>query len=162
YSCTTSGPASAPASTLTCVINASTSLFNMIFGNNNLNFTLTAVASNVGLTFRQLTNPSSSSYKGPQIGGINTSYANSPFGYNLGTATLNSSDASASIPISGQSTTGNGSVLAVLGSLTCTSLGIPLCYKYTITVPIGILADHPAIDPTNSTYSWFFRNKWNE
>src|SRR6185295_3570903 len=31
-----------------------------------------------------------------------------------------------------------------------------------ISVPIGVLADHPIVDVSNATYGWFLRNKWHE
>jgi hypothetical protein len=27
---------------------------------------------------------------------------------------------------------------------------------------MGLLADHPILDPSNATYGWFARNKWHE
>ena len=48
----------------------------------------------------------------------------------------------------------------LLGAITCGLLGIS-CYEYTVSVPLGVVADHPLVDAT-SAYGWFYRNRWQE
>jgi hypothetical protein len=160
-SCTVAGAGSTPR-TLTCNINASTDLFSALFGNTSMTFNLDAVASNVGMGLRQVSSPGAAS-RAPQITGIDTSYTSptTPFGYTITSAALNS-DGSATVRINARFSAGSGGILAILGSLTCSILGIPVCYQYTMSVPIGIIADHPVIHPTSATYNWFFRNRWHE
>lgn len=56
-----------------------------------------------------------------------------------------------------------GSLLATLGSLVCSLLGvIPACFENSITVPIAAFADHPVVDPGNATHNWFYRNNWHQ
>jgi hypothetical protein len=150
YSCTVSGT----PSTLTCNINGSALLFDP-----GMTINLDAVASNAGMTLRQVSSPTASS-AAPQITGIDPSAVNSPFGYNITSATLNS-DGSATVRINAQFAAGSGSLLTVLTGLTCGLLGL-FCFQYTISVPMAILADHALIDPTNSQYNWFYRNRWPE
>ena len=150
YSCTVSGT----PSTLTCDINGFALLFDP-----GMTINLDAVASNVGMTLRQVSSPTASS-AAPQITGVDPSAVNNPFGYNTTAATLNS-DGSATVRINAQFAPGSGSLLAVLSGLTCGLLGL-FCFKYTLSVPLAILADHALIDPTNSQYSWFYRNRWQE
>jgi hypothetical protein len=59
---------------------------------------------------------------------------------------------------------GSGGFLsALLGNTFC---GLPIigpilgCKLSLISVPIGVLADHPLLDPTNTTTGWFERNEW--
>jgi len=120
---------------------------------------LDAVASNVGMTLRQVSSPAASS-AAPQVTGVDPSAVNNPFGYNITAATLNS-DGSATVRINAQFAPGSGSLLAMLSGLTCGLLGL-FCFKYTLSVPLAILADHALIDPTNSQSSWFYRNRWQE
>ena len=41
--------------------------------------------------------------------------------------------------------------------------GILSCFQYTVSVPIGLLADHPVLDATTATSAgWFLRNRWHE
>jgi hypothetical protein len=119
---------------------------------------LDAVASNVGMTLRSVSSPTASS-KAPEISGIDTS-TNGPFGYTITSATMNN-DGSATVRINARFASGSGSLLAVLSGLTCGLLGL-LCFKYTIAVPMAILADHALVDPSNSAYNWFYRNRWQE
>lgn len=160
YTCATAGS----PSTLTCTINASTDLFSALFGLTSMTFNLDTVASNVGMSFRQASTPGASS-KAPQIVGIDSTYAGngavSPFGYAITQGTINS-DGSGTVRVNARFAAGSGSILAVLGAVTCSIFGIPLCYQYTATVPMAILSDHPLVDPTNTTYSWIYRNKWHE
>jgi hypothetical protein len=120
------------------------------------------------MTLRQVSSPGATS-RAPQITGIDTTYTDafiappivSPFNYRITQATMNA-DGSATVRINARFTEGSGSILAILGALTCNILGIPLCFQYTVSVPIGIFADHPVIDPTVATHNWFFRNRWQE
>jgi hypothetical protein len=59
---------------------------------------------------------------------------------------------------------GSGGFLsALLGNSLC---GLPLvspllgCKPSLISVPIGVLADHPVLDAGDATYGWFVRNEW--
>jgi len=114
-----------------------------------INYTIQAQAANVGTSLRQI-NMSAT------IGSANVSAT-------LGNATgaLDNSG-SASLTLTGTATpNGLGGLFA---NLFC---GLPLisplgCKQSLISVPIGVLADHPILDPTNATYSWFLRNKWHE
>jgi hypothetical protein len=163
YSCTVSGT----PSTLTCTLNT---YFNDLFewlNNltnptlNELTFSINAVASNAAMTLRQVTSPSGTS-RAPEITGIDTTYVTSPIGYSLSNGQVNT-DGSATIRINVRTRTTNGTVLGALGFITCNLFGVvDLCYRYTVSVPIGIFADNPVISPTNSSYNWFHRNRWHE
>jgi hypothetical protein len=119
-----------------------------------LNYTIQAQAANVGVSLRQIN-------MSAPIGGANVTAT-------LGnaTGTLNSSG-SASLTLTGTATPdGSGGFLsALLGNTFC---GLPLispvlgCKQSLISVPIGVLADHPIVDLNNATYGWFLRNKWHE
>jgi hypothetical protein len=156
YTCTVSGT----PSTLTCTANVWTDIFGFFLGNYGLTFNLDATASNVGMSWRQVSNPTASS-RAPQITGIDFGYVTSPIGYSVTSATMNT-DGSATARINAQFAAGSGSILGALGAITCSFFGIPLCYQYTLSVPMAIFADHPLVDPTNSNYSWIYRNKWHE
>jgi hypothetical protein len=124
-----------------------------------MTFNLDATANNVGMAWRQVSSPTAAS-RAPQITGVDTTYVTSPIGYSVTSATLNT-DGSATVRVNAQVTITNGSVLGALGAITCV-LGIPVCYKNTISVPIALINDHPLVDSTNTTYNWFFRNRWQE
>ena len=156
YLCTVAG---APA-TLTCVISGSTDWISALLGLTSMTINLDATASNAGMTLRQVSSPTNAS-RAPQVTGIDTSYLVSPFGYSVAPVALNS-DGSATIRLNTRFAAGSGSVLGVLGALTCNFFGIPLCYQYTVSVPMALLSDHPVVDPNNTTYNWFYRNKWHE
>jgi hypothetical protein len=112
-------------------------------------FTLTATASNVGMTLRQLndavamTNVNAAPRSSSGVLNANGS----------GTITLNAEAAvSAGIGLTG-----------ALGDLLCGVLALlQVCKQETLSVPIGLLADHPVLDPTDATYNWFFRNNWHQ
>jgi len=57
---------------------------------------------------------------------------------------------SGSIPISG----GN-----LITDVLCGLLGIA-CYQVNISMPIALLADHPALNSADPTTGWFMRNEW--
>ena len=40
------------------------------------------------------------------------------------------------------------------------AFGIPLNVMFRFTADLGVLADHPLLDPTNPTTGWFVRNEW--
>src|SRR5207249_2318707 len=131
YNCTVSGT----PSTLTCNINGWYLLFDP-----GMTINLDAVATNAGMTLRQVTNPSASASPpsiAPQITGIDPTAVNSPYGYSITSATMNS-DGSATVRINANFAAGSGSLLGVLGVLTCGLLGL-LCIQYTIAVPMGIV-----------------------
>jgi hypothetical protein len=117
-----------------------------------LDYTIQVQASNVGMALRQ----------------INMS---APVGSANVTATLVSaegvfnSNGSVSLTLTGTATPdGSGGFLgAVLGNALC---GLPLigsllgCTESLISVPIGLLADHPLLDAGDPTTGWFVRNQW--
>jgi hypothetical protein len=155
--CTVSGS----PTILTCTLNTYVSLADLFSGisPNWTTFNLQAVANNVGRTWRKLHVPPAAS---PAITGIDTTFANSPIGYNVTSATMNASG-SATITINARVQTAAGSLLSVLGGLGCNLLGfIPVCAQYTVTVPMALLGDQEVLDPNNSATNWFFRNKWHE
>src|SRR6185503_19218127 len=112
-------------------------------------FTLTATASNVGMTLRQLndavamTNVNAAPRSSSGVLNANGS----------GTITLNA-EARVSAGVG---------FIGALGDLLCGVLALlNVCKEETISVPIGLLADHPVLDPTDATYNWFFRNNWHQ
>jgi hypothetical protein len=115
----------------------------------NMPFTLTATASNVGMALRQLND-------GVAMTNVNAAPRSSSGVLNAngsGTVTL---DAEASV------SAGVG-FAGALGDLLCGVLALlNVCKQETISVPIGLLADHPVLDPTDATYNWFFRNNWHQ
>jgi len=115
----------------------------------NMPFTLTATASNVGMALRQLND-------GVAMTNVNAAPRSSSGVLNAngsGTITL---DAEASV------SAGVG-FAGALGDLLCGVLALlNVCKQETISVPIGLLADHPVLDPTDATYNWFFRNNWHQ
>ncbi len=136
---------------LTCEIRGSTSLFSFA---NWMAFNMTVRISNAAMGFRAVNGT-------VVVGGVDTGAVNAPYGYTVNSAVLNT-DGSATIAISSRFAGGSGSVLAALGSLTCTIFFIPLCYEYTISIPVALLSDHPVVDPANASTNWFFRNRWHE
>jgi hypothetical protein len=155
YSCSASGT----PSTLTCTLDTYVDLATLLFGDGRITLNIDAKANNVGMALRKINLPSSG--QAPAITGIDTSYLYSPIGYDITSATLDGAGA-ATLRINARLPATSGNILAILGGLTCNVLGIPLCYRHTITIPMGLLGDHPLVDPTDSTYSWFTRNKWHE
>jgi hypothetical protein len=161
YACTVSG---SPA-LLTCTIDGSANPFDVLFGNTALRVNVSAVASNAAMALRKPMTVGATS-RAPQVGGIDTSYQNSPFGYTVTAGALNA-DGSATVVINGYFSSGSGSVLAVLGALTCNQLlfgfiPVSTCYRYTMTIPMALVQDHPVVAIDDSTYNWFYRNKWHE
>jgi hypothetical protein len=112
-------------------------------------FTLTAVASNVGMALRRLNTAAN--------GMTNVNAAGRAATGSIG------SDGSATIVLTG--TTPVSSSGTVVGDLFCT-LGLgELCRSSTITVPIFLLADHPLLDSNDAATNgpgWFLRNRWHE
>lgn len=39
-------------------------------------------------------------------------------------------------------------------------LGLPLAVQFRLTADLGVIADHPLLDPTDPTTGWFVRNEW--
>ena len=150
-SCSVSGP----PTTLTCTLNTYFTIV-QLFGP-GLTFNLDATANNAGMTWRKLNAPPTA----PAITGIDTSYANSPIGYSVTSASMNT-DGSATIRVNARVPAFGGSVLAVLGSITCDFFGIPLCFAKTVSVPMALLGDQDVFDPNNTATNWFFRNRWHE
>jgi len=155
FNCTIGGT----PTTLTCTLDLSVGLVDALLGNTSMTFNLDAVAANAGMALRKVNTPASG--RAPALTGIDTTYKNSPIGYDIPQATMAASGA-ATIRIDAQVPAGGGSILAVLGALTCNVLGIDLCHRHTVTVPMALLSDHPLVDPSDTTYSWFPRNKWQE
>jgi hypothetical protein len=117
-----------------------------------LNYTIQAQAANAGMSLRQI------NLSAP-VGSANVS------------ATLDAAsgafatNGSATMTLTGTATPdGSGGFLgAVLGNTFC---GLPIigpvlgCKQSLISVPVGVLADHPLLDPANATTGWFVRNEW--
>lgn len=121
----------------------------LICGAASLPFTLTATASNVGMTLRQLNNAAA-------MTNVNAAPRASSGVLNAsGSATITldaEADVSAGVGFAG-----------VLGDLLCGVLGLlQVCKLETISVPIRLLADHPVLSATDATYNWFFRNNWHQ
>ena len=109
-----------------------------------MDFRVDAAAENVGRALRQL-NPA------VPIGDVAS--------YTLSNVAL-SGDASASIRVSGRTDAASTNILTgTIGAITCGSFGL-VCLESTITVPIGLFADHPVVDPSNAASNWFYRNNW--
>jgi hypothetical protein len=113
-------------------------------------FTSTATASNVGRAMRQLNSATT--------GMTNVTSVTTLAGV------LNA-DASATLTLTGTITAASGDT--TISDATCALSGflntaIYDCKQKTITFPITVLADHPILDSTDSTYGWFLRNKWHE
>ncbi len=117
-------------------------------------FTITAVASNVGMAMRQLN-------ANAAITNINPgSVTFSP------SASLNS-DGSATVNIS--ATTTPPATGSLLSNLLCGISGFWSffigCAQHTVSVPITVLADHPLLDASATgvgASGWFLRNRWHE
>ena len=115
----------------------------------NMPFTLTATASNVGMALRQINNAVA-------MTNVNAAPRNS-------TGVLNATG-SATITLNAEAAVGGGvGFTGLLGDLLCGVLALlQVCKEESISVPIGLLADHPVVDPTDATYNWFFRNNWHQ
>jgi len=148
-------------STLNCTLNTYISVLQLLTGVDWVTFDLDAVAANVGVTWKYLNAPPMA----PAIAGIDTTYNNAPIGYSLSAAALNG-DGSATLRVNARAATASGGVLGVLGAITCSVniLGVtfPLCFQNTISVPMALLTDQPMLDPANTTFNWFYRNRWPE
>jgi hypothetical protein len=137
---------------LTCTMQASTSIFTFT---TSMNIRIDATVDNVGMALRQFT-PT------VVVAGIDGSI-NPPFGYTVTPATRTlKTDGSTDVSINTRVTAGAPNILGILGALTCSILGIPLCYQYTVTVPVTMFSDHAAVDPSNANSNWFYRNGWHQ
>jgi hypothetical protein len=138
------------ATTINCTYHRRCNPVLLLFCNpGNVNFTLTATAANVGMAFRELN--SAVTMGNILVTGRNVS------------GVINS-DGSATITLTGtaQGSGGDG-IAGLLGDTLCGVLGVALvCKAETISVPIRLLADHPVLDPANTSYNWFFRNNWHQ
>jgi hypothetical protein len=112
-------------------------------------FTLTATASNVGMTLRQLNNAAA-------MTNVNAAPRSSA-------AVLNPSG-SATVTFDAEARVSAGfGFSGGLGNLLCGLLGIlQVCKVETISVPIRLLADHAVLSSTDASYNWFFRNNWHQ
>ena len=113
----------------------------------NMPFTLTGSASNVGMTLRQLNEAAA--------------MTNVNLAPRSASGVLNA-NGSATITFDGEAAVGAGvGLTGALGNLLCGGLALlEVCKQETLSVPIRLLADHPVLDTTNAAYSWFFRNNW--
>lgn len=121
----------------------------LICGAANMPFTLTATASNVGMSLRQLNN--AAAMTNVNVAPRTTAGVLNPAG-------------SATIILNAEAAVSAGFGFAgVLGDLLCGALGLlQVCKLETISVPIRLLADHPVLDTSDATYNWFFRNNWHQ
>ncbi|HEX6157795.1 MAG TPA: hypothetical protein VFZ54_17350, partial [Burkholderiales bacterium] len=114
----------------------------------NLSFTLTGTAANVGMALRQLNSAAAMTNvnaAGRTVSGVLEN------------------DGSATITLNGQATASAGVGFGgVLGNTLCGLLAGLLCKQESISVPIALIADHPILDSTDTTYNWFFRNNWHQ
>jgi hypothetical protein len=173
YSCSTSGT----PTMLNCTINYSFGVSLCAAGatgvcSGSLTFNLEAAAANVGMTWKKVNVPPNA----PAITGIDTTYANSPLGYQLcqpgqpatscvTTANLVvlNSDGSATLRINARILPANSTILATLsGVVNCTIGGNFLCYSSTVSLPMAFFTDQDFLDPSNAAYNWFYRNRWPE
>jgi len=114
-------------------------------GTASLNFSLTATATNVGMTLRQLN--SAATMTNVDVAGRNA------------TGLMNS-NGSAAITLTG-TTTVTYNFGAVVSNLLCGGIGT--CESSTLAVPIRLVADHSILDTsTAASYGWFLRNKWHQ
>ncbi|MGH8687512.1 MAG: hypothetical protein ACREVQ_07365 [Burkholderiales bacterium] len=117
-----------------------------------LDYTIQAQASGVGMALRRIN-------LAAPVGSANVN------------ATLSSASAifntagGIALTLTGTATpNGSGGFLsALLGNILC---GLPIvgailgCKLSLISVPIGVLADHPLLDANDATTGWFVRNEW--
>lgn len=152
YTCSVSGT----PTTLTCTMYVVYPIPLVATVNDYMTFALAATASNVGMALRQINGTV------PVTGvELSVSPVNSPYGYSASTGVMNS-DGSATITINSRVSAGGGTqVTDALCGLSDPDPGND-CYTHTISLPMALLADHPVVDPSNSDYTWFFRNKWHE
>jgi hypothetical protein len=148
YSCSISGTPSA----LTCTLNTYAS----VFGPYWMTFTLDATADSVGMALRQIN-------AAVQVTGVDTSASgvNLPFGYSVSSATMNA-DGSATLSVSSRTP---DSSLGLIGDALCGLTGALAlsnnCYQHTITLPF-MFVDQPILYTSNTTFAWFYRNRWHE
>jgi len=117
----------------------------LLGGTATLNFSLTATATNVGMTLRQLNTA--------------VTMTNVDAASRSATGSMNS-DGSATITLTG-TTTVTYTFGAVVSNLLCA--GLATCESGTIGVPIRFVADHSILDTsTAASYGWFLRNKWHQ
>ena len=122
----------------------------------SMTFTLDVTADNAGMALRQINY--SADPIAPPITGIDTAFVNSPIGYTVTSGTLNT-DGSATVRISaGLVDPGANAV----NDLSCGLGLLGFCRVATVSVPMALFSDHPTVDPSNTTYNWFYRNKWHE
>jgi len=164
-SCNVSGTPSLLTCTLNSYVVPSCSVFTFTCFNqllaqltatNWMTVNLDAIAANAGMTWKYLNAPPMA----PAINGIDTTYKNSPIGYNVPSAALNS-DGSAMVRVDARVTTG-ANPLGSLSGVTCSFFGLQFCYQNSVSVPMALLTDQPILDPSNASYNWFYRNRWPE
>ena len=115
----------------------------LLGGTATLNFSLTATATNVGMSLRQL-------YTGVTMTNVDA-------GGRAATGVMNT-NGSAAITLTG-TTTVTYSFGAVVSNLLCA--GLATCESATISVPIRLVGDHALLD-TSAAANWFLRNKWHQ
>jgi hypothetical protein len=142
YSCSATG------TSITCTMYGY-SLLSIFGGSSTLNFNFQASAQNVGMSLRQF-NMSAAALSG---------FDGTP----IASGSINA-DGSATVTLAGSASTTSGG--SIVSNLLCALTGIlglfNTCYKYAITVPITVLADHPLLNPNDATYGWFLRNNWDQ
>ena len=119
-----------------------------------LNFTIQAQASGVALALRQIN-------MAAPVGSANVSASVT------GASAIFNTAGGIALTLTGTATPdGSGSFLsALLGNSLC---GLPLvgpllgCKPSLISVPIGVLADHPLLDANDAITGWFVRNEWHK
>jgi hypothetical protein len=117
----------------------------IICGPGSMPFTLTAAASNVGMTLRQLNNAAA-------MTNVNAAPRTS-------SGVLNA-NGSATVTFNAQAAVTGG---IGLGGLLCGVLALlEVCKEESFSVPIRMLADHPILSSADPTYNWFFRNNWHQ
>jgi hypothetical protein len=115
--------------------------------NPSMNFDLQAQASNVGMALRQFNTAVS-------MPGVDAA----PRSATGALITAGAQTGSATITLSAQVPAGGGSVVSNLLCLLDLLDLLNMCYRHNISIPIGLLADHPVIDPDH----WFTRNRWQD
>jgi len=121
----------------------------LICAADNVAFTLTGTASNVGMTLRMLND--------------NAAMTNVNAAPRSSSGVLNA-NGSATVTFNGEAAAGAGvGFSGALGDLLCGVLApLQVCKQETISVPIRLIADHAVLDSTDATYNWFFRNNWHQ
>ena len=157
---TRTGGASAIGSPVACTISTASQIthvgctfygYNWTWLPSTMNVRLAATASYAGMALRELRTAVSMT----GIDAIGRSAS----------AVLNA-DGSASVTLTGTASAAVTYTDLVEKTLHCGLTGFlapfQYCYRYTVSVPILLLADHSLLDSNGWTYGWFARNKWHQ